>query len=271
MIRAVLWDFGGVILSSPFEAFNRYEAANGLPTDFIRSVNATDPDSNAWALLERNDIAPEEFDALFADESEALGHRIPGADVLGLLSGEIRPEMVTALDRVIRAGYRTACLTNNVVGGEQRMEVGDVMVMFDHVVESSKVGCRKPERALLRDRLRAARRRAERVRVPRRPRHQPQAGQGDGHDDHQGRRRRPRDRRTRTGPRHLPALSLRRDLSADHRSSAQFTVHTIITRPSDEFHATVRAKTHHFVVLRRDRFVRSQGAHDRRCLRATRE
>ena len=145
MIRAVLWDFGGVILSSPFEAFNRYEAANDLPVDFIRGVNATDPDTNAWALLERNDVTPEEFDALFADESEALGHRIPGADVLGLLSGEVRPEMVTALDRVIRAGYRTACLTNNVVGGEQRMEVGDVMVMFDHVVESSKVGCRKPE------------------------------------------------------------------------------------------------------------------------------
>ncbi len=145
MIRAVLWDFGGVILSSPFDAFNRYEAANGLPTDFIRTVNATDPDSNAWALLERNDVTPAAFDALFADESEALGHRVPGSDVLGLLSGEVRPEMVTALDRVIRAGYRTACLTNNVVGGEQRLDVGDVMVMFDHVVESSKVGCRKPE------------------------------------------------------------------------------------------------------------------------------
>ena len=145
MIRAVLWDFGGVILSSPFDAFNRYEADNGLPVDFIRSVNATNPDTNAWALLERNDIDPARFDAQFADESEALGHRVPGADVLGLLSGEIRPEMVTALDRVIRAGYRTACLTNNVVGGEQRMDVGDVMVMFDHVVESSKVGCRKPE------------------------------------------------------------------------------------------------------------------------------
>jgi putative hydrolase of the HAD superfamily len=145
MIRAVLWDFGGVILSSPFEAFNRYEAVYGLPADFIRSVNATNPDANAWALLERSDVSPAEFDGLFADESEALGHRIPGADVLGLLSGDVRTDMVTALDRVIRAGYRTACLTNNVVGGEQRMDVGDVMVMFDHVVESSKVGCRKPE------------------------------------------------------------------------------------------------------------------------------
>ena len=145
MIRAVLWDFGGVILSSPFEAFNRYEAANGLPADFIRGVNATDPDTNAWALLERSDISPAEFDTLFAEESARLGHRVPGADVLTLLSGELRTEMITALDRVIRAGYRTACLTNNVVGGEERMDVGDVMVMFDHVVESSKVGCRKPE------------------------------------------------------------------------------------------------------------------------------
>ena len=145
MIRAVLWDFGGVILSSPFEAFNRYEAANGLPLDFIRGVNAANPDTNAWALLERSDVSPEEFDALFAEESARLGHRVPGADVLTLLSGELRTEMITALDRVIRAGYRTACLTNNVVGGEERMDVGDVMVMFDHVVESSKVGCRKPE------------------------------------------------------------------------------------------------------------------------------
>jgi hypothetical protein len=98
MIRAVLWDFGGVILSSPFEAFNRYEATNGLPRDFIRSVNATDPDTNAWALLERNDVTARSSTSLFAAESEALGHRIPGADVLGLLSGEIRPEMVAALD-----------------------------------------------------------------------------------------------------------------------------------------------------------------------------
>jgi putative hydrolase of the HAD superfamily len=144
MIRAVLWDFGGVILSSPFEAFNRYEAANGLPIDFIRGVNATDPDTNAWALLERNDVTPRSSTHCSPTSRRRSG-TASRADVLGLLSGEIRPEMVTALDRVIRAGYRTACLTNNVLGGEQRMEIGDVMVMFDHVVESSKVGCRKPE------------------------------------------------------------------------------------------------------------------------------
>ena len=145
MFRAVLWDFGGVILSSPFEAFNHYETANGLPTDFIRTVNATDPDRNAWALLERSEIGPDDFDRRFAEESAALGHRVPGADVLDLLGGEVRAEMVAALDAVIDAGYRTACLTNNVVGGDPRPDVEPVMERFDHVVESSKVGCRKPE------------------------------------------------------------------------------------------------------------------------------
>lgn len=149
-IQAVLWDFGGVILSSPFEAFNTYEAEKGLPLDLIRRVNSTNPHSNAWALLERNDISPQEFDSLFATESEALGHRVPGADVLALLSGEIRPRMVQALDTVKAAGFKIACLTNNVVSTEEpaterQAQVRTIMHKFDHVVESSKVGCRKPE------------------------------------------------------------------------------------------------------------------------------
>lgn len=148
-INAVLWDFGGVILASPFEAFNQYEQANELPADFIRSVNTANPDDNAWAKLERNDVTPAEFDALFAEESSALGHRVPGGDVLALLSGDVRPEMVAALDRVIEAGYATACLTNNVVSDDTatqaRPDVAAVMAKFDHVVESSKVGVRKPE------------------------------------------------------------------------------------------------------------------------------
>ena len=148
--RAVFWDFGGVILSSPFDAFLQYEAQKGLPEGFLRSVNATNPDANAWALLERNEVSPGDFDALFLAESTALGHPVPGADVLKLLAGEIRPAMVQALDTVKAAGYAMACLTNNVVGGdgatpERREAVAAVMARFDAVIESSKVGCRKPE------------------------------------------------------------------------------------------------------------------------------
>jgi putative hydrolase of the HAD superfamily len=145
VIRAVFWDFGGVILSSPFEAFNAYEQANGIPVDHIRRVNSTDPDTNAWARIERRELTHDEFDEVFAAESEALGHRIPGSDVIGMLYGSVRPEMVVALDKVIAAGYVTACLTNNFATDGHRAEVEAVMARFQHVVESSKVGVRKPE------------------------------------------------------------------------------------------------------------------------------
>ena len=153
MTKAVLWDFGGVILSSPFDAFRRYEAEHSLPIDFIRGVNTTNPHSNAWALLERDEITADQFDVLFADESSALGHRVPGADVLSLLAGEIRPDMVAMLDRVKEAGYKIACLTNNVLGGDRvrpaddsrAVAVAAIMNRFDAIVESSKVGVRKPE------------------------------------------------------------------------------------------------------------------------------
>jgi putative hydrolase of the HAD superfamily len=150
-ISAVLWDFGGVILSSPFEAFNEYEEARGIPRDLIRTVNAANPDANAWALLERSEITHDQFNDMFAEESAALGHRIPGADVLALLHGSVRPDMVDLLDRVIAEGYRTACLTNNVVphnenpSGDREKQILDILKRFDEVVQSSKVGVRKPE------------------------------------------------------------------------------------------------------------------------------
>ncbi len=148
-LTAVLWDFGGVILSSPFEAFNRYEHDHGVPLDFIRTMNATNHHENAWARLERSEVTPAEFDEVFALESEALGHRIPGIDVLGLLAGDVRPEMVAMLDRVKDAGYLTACLTNNVSGDhatpERAAQVGAIMQRFDAVIESSRIGVRKPE------------------------------------------------------------------------------------------------------------------------------
>lgn len=151
--KAVLWDFGGVILSSPFEAFRHYEREHGLPQDFIRSVNATNHHHNAWALLERNEVDFTKFDQLFADESEALGHRVSGADVRAMLGGEVRPAMVAALDRVKADGYLVACLTNNIIGGDgatpmdgdRALQVADVMRRFDLILESSKVGVRKPE------------------------------------------------------------------------------------------------------------------------------
>ena len=152
MFKAIFWDFGGVFTTSPFEAFNRYEVSRGIPLDFIRGVNATNPEINAWAQFESSAVTPEEFDVLFEAESIALGHRIPGREVLPLLSGELRPRMVEAL-RLAKTRYANACITNNVRTGqgpsmarssEKASSMADVMALFDHVIESSKEGVRKP-------------------------------------------------------------------------------------------------------------------------------
>jgi putative hydrolase of the HAD superfamily len=152
--EAVIFDFGGVITASPFEAFNRLEQERGLPRDFVRTVNATNPDDNAWAKFERSEIDAALFDALFEAEAEALGHTLDGASVLKVLSGSIRPAMVTALDLLAAEGYRLACITNNVRAGHGAgmMRSADnadiyeqVFARFEHTIESSKAGVRKPD------------------------------------------------------------------------------------------------------------------------------
>ena len=154
MIRAVFWDFGGVITTSPFDSFNIYEESQNLPKDLIRTINSTNPDNNAWAKLERNEIDQGEFDSLFEIESRQFGHSIPGKEVLALLKGQIRPEMVKAL-REIKDKLIQGCLTNNIQSTEDQELENDnaamsgahqeIMGLFDFVFESSKENVRKPD------------------------------------------------------------------------------------------------------------------------------
>ena len=153
MIKAILWDFGGVFTTSPFEAFARFERARGLPENFIRTINSTNPDTNAWAQFESAAIDADGFDAAFRAEAEALGHRVDGKDVLELLSGEFRPRMVAALAEC-KKHYKVGCITNNMkqagegpamAATDERAETAtQVMAQFDIVVESSVEGVRKP-------------------------------------------------------------------------------------------------------------------------------
>lgn len=160
-IKAVLFDFGGVILSSPFEAFAAYEQANGLPPGLIRRLNATDPDANAWAALERSDVDVDGFATRFEAEAAAAGHTVDARAILGLLHGDVRPAMVAALRAIRREGLPLALLTNNFVTGDAatmgpREEVAEALALFDHVIESSREGVRKPDPAayeLVLDRL----------------------------------------------------------------------------------------------------------------------
>ena len=150
-VEAVIWDFGGVFTTSPFEAFARYERERGLPDGLIRSINSRNPDDNAWALFERAAIDDAGFDKLFLDESTALGHPVPGRDVLPLLAGEVRPRMVAAL-KACKARFRVGCITNNMAtpsmnGGDGAPAgvMAEIIPLFDAVIESSKAGVRKPD------------------------------------------------------------------------------------------------------------------------------
>ena len=194
--RPCFFDFGGVILSSPFEAFNGFEARNGLPRDFIRTINATNPDTNAWARFERSEVTFDEFCDLFEAECREQGHEVAARELMPLLAGEIRPAMVEAVRRC-RERLVTACLTNNWVsfddfpadaraGGRD-----DALGLFDHVIESARSACASPTRASTSWPARRCGVEPERGRVPRRPRREPQAGRRHGHDHDQGRRPRP--------------------------------------------------------------------------------
>ena len=158
-IEAVLWDIGGVLTASPFEAFNRFEAANGLPRDFIRGVNARNPQTNAWAQFESNQVDVDAFDDLFRAESAAQGHPVNGKQVLELLSGAPRPRMIEALRRC-KGHFRVGAITNNmnpasespstVEDPERATLMEDAMSLFEVVVESSVEGVRKPDPAIYR-------------------------------------------------------------------------------------------------------------------------
>jgi putative hydrolase of the HAD superfamily len=147
-VKAVLWDFGGVLTNSPFDAFSRYEESNGLEPGFIRRLNSTNQDRNAWARLERSEVTVTEFASLFEAEAAAAGATLDAAALLVALSGELRPAMVEAVRRC-HEQLKTGLLTNNFVradsDGSTLGDHADVLTHFDVIVESSKVGCRKPD------------------------------------------------------------------------------------------------------------------------------
>ena len=144
--KAIIWDFGGVITSSPFDAFNEFEEVNGLPKDIIRTINSENPDMNAWAQFESNSITIDQFNDLFLKEAKAKGFDIKGRDIIKLLKGSIRENMVSFL-RELKADFKLGCITNNVKPSSEENtdnETKEAMSIFDHVIESSIAGIRKP-------------------------------------------------------------------------------------------------------------------------------
>jgi putative hydrolase of the HAD superfamily len=147
-VKAVLWDFGGVLTSSPFEAFAAYERQQGLPPGFLRHLNATNPDTNAWAGFERGLLDLDAFAGRFEAEARAAGATVDAKAVVSDLRGDLRPAMVEAVRRC-HERVKTGLLTNNFVATVEPfgdpMGYAAVLALFDVVVESSRSGHRKPD------------------------------------------------------------------------------------------------------------------------------
>ena len=153
MLKAIFFDFGGVVTESPFEAFTSLEKELGLPRDFIRKINSTNPHNNAWAKLERGEISPEQFDVMFAAEASYRGYNVSGKAVLQRVFTPIRGNMVELIQQY--AGkFKLACLTNNfpitdslieLMGNQRYEEWQSALKLFEYVIESAKLGVRKPE------------------------------------------------------------------------------------------------------------------------------
>lgn len=152
----MLFDLGGVVLPSPFEAWAEYEAELGLPTGFIRTVVAEAGDNGAWARHERGELTFPDFVAAFESECRnAGGTAVSATEVMARLMArpDPRPEMLGAISAVRAAGLRTGALTNNwpalpedlAEDGKAARRSEGLFGLFDAVIESSVEGVRKPD------------------------------------------------------------------------------------------------------------------------------
>jgi len=148
MYRAVIFDLGGVVYPSPFEAFDAYDVDAGLAPGTVRALIKTSSESGAWAALERGELAMDEFFELLATEATAAGFELDGARLMQMIGRGFgpRPAMARAITRIRDAGLRTGALTNNWPRPEDGVAAvnGDGLG-FDVVIESAVVGLRKPD------------------------------------------------------------------------------------------------------------------------------
>ena len=152
-IDAVLWDFGGVFSASPFGAMA--EVARGLGADPRRYLEIVfgpyDRDTDhPWHRLERGELPLADARAAII----ALG-REEGVDsdpfhLFGAMSkgsgAGVRPEVVALARELKQAGLASALVTNNVAEFREGWKrLIPVEALFDHLIDSSEVGIRKPD------------------------------------------------------------------------------------------------------------------------------
>mmetsp|Transcript_6598 Transcript_6598/g.15444 ORF Transcript_6598/g.15444 Transcript_6598/m.15444 type:complete len:622 (-) Transcript_6598:73-1938(-) len=151
--KAVIFDLGGVVLNSPLPAIHAFEKKAGLPQDSIFTAAARAGDGGAFQQLERGEIQLKECYSLLSQDLGSAG--LTGTAQLSELFAEMeksffppRPEMLDAIQCIRAEGIKTAALTNNWRRDNHATfppELLPVLRLFDVVVESARIGLRKPD------------------------------------------------------------------------------------------------------------------------------
>jgi len=163
-IEAVIFDYGGVLSTTPFAGIAEFERQMGYPEKSLARLlfgpgaspqgpTEAIPDHD-WHLLETGRLSLDEFhERLVARSEAALGRPLD----LGVYAQFLRELgvgvhwMVVHRVRELRAeGYRTAILTNNIREWGSFWKGSIPMDLFDLVVDSCEVGLRKPDPAIFR-------------------------------------------------------------------------------------------------------------------------
>jgi len=150
----VIFDLGGVVLDSPLHAIRDFEASRGIPVGFLDRVVVDSGAQGAWARHERGEIEMEAFCRALDDECRARGHVYPATELMQAIAENSapRPRMLAAIRTLRDAGLIVSALTNNWRSDGQDRH--GLRQHFDHFLESSVLGIRKPEPEIYRLALR---------------------------------------------------------------------------------------------------------------------
>ena len=153
MIRAVVFDFGGVLITPITNQLGTVAERHGRSVPEVLEVllGPRDSGDHPWHRAERGELAVADIQGLLDPWAAAAGLTLAGDELDVLLAAGAYTHIRPVHDRIVtlrRDGIKTALLTNTFAEFRPTMERDVDFGLFDVVIESFAVGARKPEPAI---------------------------------------------------------------------------------------------------------------------------